>query len=490
MSTLKQSVLKVVKKGDIVLNSYDANNASSEGYVYESRWSAKTYDPSTAEGFPLQQGELLRFTNEDTATGDDFVTILEVKQDATLVVNGDVNPINVEATDLDVIKGFANEEKDVYKYNNKYFTRNYAVYSASGSLQISDVHSNQAAFIDDKNLLPTLLTSDTNLFNSVSPTGLEWFFASEDGFRQFSDKYFGLVQLGSIVPDSHWFYYAGDIGGSNSSAAGFYLNKTGADLKFTGGGGDDAIATALTVDQAGLDGGSITQYVWALSTGGVQVLLNDAQGFALLSDAVAPKLEDIIANAIAKPAGNTGWWTEVNALTEPATITNGAVSVTDTAIIDITVANSLADANYWNLISENFVNDYDQTVGSTGVVGANPAGDYASSYTDNTASATVRTLDVEGFTNATTTVDAKIAITDHGLETGDNILIAGIDASNYDGAQQVTVIDKNTFSIDNSANTANVAWTSGGTVTVSGKTNHVWYEISPPTVDQALLYRF
>jgi hypothetical protein len=489
MSTLKQSVLKVVKKGDIVLNSYDANAAPSEGYVYESRWSAKTYDPSTAEGFPLQAGELLRFTNEDTVTGDDFVTILEAKQDAALVVNGDVAPINVEATDLDVIKGFVNEDKDVYKYNNKYFTRNYAVYSASGSLEISAVHSNQAAFIDDKNLLPTLLTSDTNLFNGVSPAGLDWFFASEDGFRQFSDKYFGLVEQASKVPNSHWFYYAGDIGGSHSSAAGFYLNKTGADLKFTGSGADDAIASALTVDQAGLDSGSITQYVWALSTGGVQVLLNDAQGFALLSDAVAPKLEDIIANAIAKPAGNTGWWTEVGALTEPATIANGNITVTESTIIDTTDANSLTDINYWNLISENFVNDYDQTVGSTGVVGANPAGSYASTYSDSTASSTVRTLDVEEFTNATTTVDAKITITDHGLETADSILIAGID-NNYDGSQVVTVIDKNTFSIDGSASTANVAWTSGGTVTVSGKTNHVWYEVSPPTVDQALLYRF
>jgi hypothetical protein len=81
MSTLKQSILEIVQKGENVLQSFDSTlgtTRGAEGNIYECRFSASVYDPSTGAGVTSSVGDIKRYTRLD-AQGVKQTYIIEKK---------------------------------------------------------------------------------------------------------------------------------------------------------------------------------------------------------------------------------------------------------------------------------------------------------------------------------------------------------------------------------------------------------------------------
>jgi hypothetical protein len=488
MSLLKQTVLAVVTKGETVLNSYDAGDSgATEGYVYECRFAPKEYVPSTGEGFNIATGDLMRFTTVD-GNGDAYTAIMEAKADFNLTVNGDINPINHLAVDTAQLEAFSTEA-EVYKTGNKYYNRAYEL-RGTVNTTTTDAYTNQNVVITDVNIIPTLDVEaelQTIFAGGGSPSALDFTFPSASGLKRFASPYFGSITSGggTVVPNGAWFYYDGsDIGaGALAGSVGYYLNVTGADFDPVAG-----INDAVYADQAAVSGLSLLSYVWAANTGGGQDTLSNSIGYSLSDTEVADVLDAAQIDALTAPTVNNEYWTEVEALGAPLSFAGAVASDTDTAILETTTANELTDLVYWNLLSQNFIEDYNRSVGSAGVTGADPAGIYASSYVAAAADATVRAIDIESVVNATATTEARIVSTDHEFSTGDSITIAGV--STLDGTYTITVVDGNSFKLDGTVGAALVTYSDGGTATENGSTDLVWRETFPPISDQTLLYRY
>jgi len=490
MSVLKQSVLAVINKGETVLNSYDSNDSgASEGFVYQSRWQSKEYVPATAEGFDIAVGDLLRFTTVDD-NGDAYTGILKALKAYNLVKNGDVAVIDTSLTSSAELEAFDSE--GLYKRNNKYFIRAYEIFTGGvADTSTTDAYAGEQILVSDKALFTTFKTED--VVNAAFTGGsavkaLDFTFAGTGGHRRFTSPYYGLIDGTDLVPSNSWFYYAGDdIGaGAAPAAAGYYLNATGGDIDFS----DPATFTnAIFADQNAVVSGGLASYVWALGTGGTQVILANATGYALESVQVADLLDNAQITAVSDPSATNEYWEEVPVLSTPLTFNAGVASATEPTILELTTANELTDLNYWNLLSENFIEDYDQSVGSAGVSGADPAGNYASSYVATGGSNTVRALEIEAFASAQATTDAVVTITNHRLSDGDTIEISNVDAA-YDGTFTIDVISDNQFRLDATAGRANISYSSGGVATETGSSDLVWVETFPPTTDQTLIYRY
>ena len=490
MSLLKQSVLADVAKGEIVLNSYDAGDSgATEGFVYQCRWSAKEYDPATAAGFDIVVGDLMRFTTVDDL-GNPHTSILESKDNYNLVKNGDIVAIDVTATNSAELEAF--DADGLYKKNDKYFKRAYEIFTGGvNDTTTTDAYNGENILISDKALIPSLLTSDivgAAFTGGGTVNVLDFTFAGTSGHRRFTAPYFGKISNTSVVPSGAWFYYAGDdIGaGTAPSAAGYYLNSTGGDVDFT----DVAtFSAAIFADQSAVVSGSLASYVWALNTGAAQVILANSTGYALETTEVADVLDAAQITKLADPSAGNEYWEEIPALAAPLQFSAGVASATDAAVLEITTANELTDVDYWNLISENFIEDYDQSVGSAGVPGADPAGTYAGSYVATAASATIKAVEIEAFSSAQATTDAVVTVTNHGLTDGDTIVISNVDSA-YDGSFTIDVVNNNQFRLDGTSGRANITYTGGGIATENGSSDLVWKETFPPTTDQTLIYRY
>lgn len=489
MSLLKQSVLAQVAKGETVLNSFDAGDSgATEGFVYQCRWSAKEYDPATAAGFNIVAGDLMRFTTVDDL-GDAHTSILESQLSFNLVKNGDLAAIDTTATNSSEMEAF--DADGLYKKNNKYFKRAYEIFTGGvNDSTTTDAYNGENILISDKALIPSLLTSD--IVGAAFTGGgtvevLDFTFAGVGGHRRFTAPYFGKISNTSVVPSGAWFYYAGDdIGaGTAPSAAGYYLNSTGSTVDFSD---PNTFTAAIFADQTAVVSGSLASYVWALNTGGVQVILANSTGYALETTEVADLLDAAQITRLADPSSSNEYWEEIPALAAPLQFSSGVASETDASVFAITTANELTDLDYWNLLSENFIEDYDQSVGSAGVPGADPAGNYAGSYVASGASNTVRALEIEAFASAQATTDAVVTVTAHGLTDGDTIVISNVDAA-YDGTFTIDVVSDNQFRLDGTAGRANISYSGGGFATENGSNDLVWRETFPPTTDQTLIYR-
>jgi hypothetical protein len=490
MSLLKQSVLAQVVKGENVLNSFDAGDSgATEGFVYQCRWSAKEYDPATAAGFNIVVGDLIRFTTIDDLGGA-HTSILEAQSSFNLVKNGDLAAIDTTATSSTEMEAF--DADGLYKKNNQYFKRSYEIFTGGANdSTTTDAYVDENILVSDKTLIPALLTSDivaAAFTGGGTVDALDYTFAGTGGHRRFTAPYFGKISATSVVPSGAWFYYAGDdIGaGTAPSAAGYYLNSTGANVDFTSA---STFTDAIFADQSAVVGSGLASYVWALNTGATQVILANATGYALESTEVADLLDAAQITRLADPSASNEYWEEIPALAAPLQFSNGVATATDSAVLDITTANELTDLGYWNRISENFIEDYDQSVGSGGVSGADSGGVYAGSYVATGNSTTVRALEIETFASAQATTDAVVTITNHGLTDGDTIVISNVDVV-YDGSFTIDVINDNQFRLDSTAGRANISYSSGGIATENGSKDLVWRETFPPTTDQTLLYRY
>ena len=492
MSLLKQSILAQISKGETVLNSFDANDTgATEGFVYQCRWAVKEYDPATASGFDIVQDDLLRYTTVDGA-GDPYTAILKAAGDFNLILNGDIAAINTEATDASEITAF--DAAGFYKKNGQYFQRKYGVFAGpahADNTVSTDAYTDESIFVSDKALIPALLTETvtSGAFTGGAHQNTHLFtFPGTGGFRKFTRAYFGMISATSVVPNDSWFYYAGDDigGGTAPSAAGYYLNSMGASLDFSVA---SVFTDAVYADQTTVVNTGAATYVWSLNTGSTQVVMSGAQGYSLESVEVADVLDASQAGEVSNPTATNTYWTEVPALSAPLTFVGAVASVVDAATLDITTANDLSDAAFWNLLSENFIEDTNQSVGSGGVSGANAAGKYASTYVANTASTTVLAHEIESFISATSTTDATINITNHGLTTGDNITISNVDAT-YNGGYTVEVVTEDQFRLDATSGFGTATYSGGGIATESGSDDLLWKEAFPPVTDQTLLYRY
>lgn len=490
MSLLKQTALAQVAKNETVLNSYDSTDSgATEGFVYECRWSAIEYVPSTASGFDISAGDLVRFTTVDDL-GADHTSILLAQASFNLIKNGDISEIDVTKLNTAELEAF--DADGLYKKTNKYFKRKYQLYFGNANdSSTADSYSDQNIVVADKALIPAILTSDVTaaaFLGGSSPDALDFTFAGTGGHRRFTAPYFGKISATSVVPNGAWFYYAGDdIGaGIANAAAGYYLNSTGGTVDFSQSA---TFTNAIFADQNAVVGGGLASYVWALGTGSTQVTLSNSTGFPLESIEVADLLDAGQISNLADPSATNEYWEEIAALATPLQFSAGVASETDPLAFVITTANELTDNAYWNLLSENFIEDYDQSVGSAGVQGADPAGVYASSYVASTASATVRAQEITAFTSAQATTDAVVTVPNHGYSDGDTIVISNLDVA-YDGSHTIDVVSENQFRLDSTSGQPVIAYTGGAFSTENGASDLVWKETFPPTTDQTLLYRY
>jgi len=218
---------------------------------------------------------------------------------------------------------------------------------------------------------------------------------------------------------------------------------------------------------------------------------------------------------IMDPAATNDYWNLDAAATEPVDAAGAATG----AGWELTTANDLDDADYWNKISEGFIEDHDVPVGAAGLEGGDNGGVYSpfdaagaakSGYTGYTpvgGSSTYRVNKIVSTTTAGSSTPVEVTTEfKHGLEPGDSVIIAGVEdgAGNpIDDVNNATTVgrvggasgtDLFTFELAGTDLTtlgvASVPSSSGkGKVSVAGIPHLVWGSHNPPTTDQALVYR-
>lgn len=368
--------------------------------------------------------------------------------------------------------------------------------------------------------------------------------------RTLNQKFFGKITNGDTVPADSIFYYDGADaiftvdtpggGGGTSkenklSAKGFYI-AVGADFVVDDhadvSAGAGTVATAVVADQTTLDNaaaGTIVTYVYGGRpvTGGNtnQVRFYDAMGFQDVEDlsfdrfsTEASQVPGLYA-AITDPVANTNYWKLEVAVTTP--VDENGVHV-DAAVFEKTSADSLDERAYWNLVSQGFVEDHDIPVGTAGLVGADDGGVYSTreangapkanyggqNFTQGSQSERVNEI----VSTAGSTGDEEVKVTtlfNHGLEVGDQVVITNTGVTEIDsagGSHEVSAIggasgtDTKTFSLKdiskavlaqgNPGQADIAASVSLGEVTTNGIPHLFWGLHTPPTTDQALLYRY
>ncbi len=576
MSTLKQEILEQVKKGENVLQSSDAGASSAnlnEGNIYECRFHAPTYDPSTGDGVLCGLDELRKYTRQDV-NGDTQTYVVQKKgQDQSLgfrdSVSGKIGIVGVELNIPQLIGDLTTQaafvpETALLQNSGKYFTRKFVAEEGPNN---SSVTLEDAANTDAKVVLQTpealedtwvsirdrLFTGTPGAQSDAASQGqiVYWVNNAAAGkyqARTLNQKFFGKITSGDTVPADSIFYYDGidaiftvdnTLGGGTTqvnkpSAKGFYI-AVGADFVV-----DDHTdvstsaatpAAAIVADQTTLDSatGSITQYVYGGRpiTGGstTQVRFFDAMGFGNVEDlnfdrfsTEASQVPGLVA-AITNPIATTDYWKLEVAVTTPIDENGAAV---DDNIFELTTADSLDDRDYWNLISESFVEDHDVPVGTAGLVGADEGGAYSAkesngsakaNYTGyeiaNAGSQTVRVNEIVSTAGSTGDEEVKVTtLFNHGLEVGDAVVITNTGVTEIDsggGSHEVSAIggasgtDAKTFSLkdvskavlaESNPGQADIApSTSLGEVTTNGVPHLFWGLHTPPTTDQALVYR-
>lgn len=555
MSKLKQEILEVVQKGENVLQSWQGtpNARDGEGNVYECRFDAPVYDPDTGDGVTCSIGDLRKYTRTD-GSGNLQTFIIEKDTNAQeLVMNTDgAVKFGLAGVELDVEKAvtdglaFTNFEK-LLKNNNTYFMRQFVAEETSGGSAVQKVNSastTHKAFIGDADntlkeswseIASRLWDTPTNTTDTAEAGQLIYSVINTSGdveSRAFTKKFFGKITVGDTVPAGSIFYYDGVEaiftpagGGAKVAKAGskgyyLYVSGTPSDVFDVDAEAVEGSTSSLFIDLTS-DRTGITEYVLGQDAGGSAVSFENASGFhkgplTTVQDLTMinfAEFSEVLTaaevSAITNPTGTNDFWTKMTGATEPVDNAGSANSG-----FAVTGGDTLTDADYWNLISEGFIEDHDVGVSPNGLVGAQNGGEFSrneangtpktayTGYTPVVGSNTVRVVEVQSTTGSTGATEVEVTVEfKHGLEPGDAVTIAGTGVSEVDGAQTVgsiggvTGTDLHTFSLAGISKTAlgsatDISASSGqGTASVSGIPHIVWGDHVPPTTDQALVYR-
>lgn len=554
----------------------------NEGNVYECRFDAPVYNTETGDGITALEDDLRKYSRLD-ANGDEVTYVVQKVNGAgqELVYNADASGKIGQVGDALNVQQFIattvalKDGEDLLKNENKYFTRSHAAITSvlgqvTGTAKLENLATTDAKiFLGDNGLLtaswadirddvfvtPTATTDSAEenqlIFSIYNPTTgvLE--------ARTFSKKFIGKIDdTTTDIPAGTIFYYDGveaifDDGAGNmtakASAKGFYQvvggtinikNETNAGTPPT------SIVYDAAAEAAAKTAGTLpAAYILARATGQVSTEFENAQGHLNLDwDGVTTllaseenALKEIVEpigkawtetiqgagqrTLIMDPAATNAYWTLDAAATEPVDDGVGAAAAATGAGWLLTTANDLEDGNYWNKISEGFIEDHDVPVGAAGLEGADNGGEYSpldasggaksgyTGYSPVPGSSTYRINKIISTTSAGTNTPVEV-VTEfkHGLEPGDTVVIADVEdgagsaisevnnATTVGRVGGVSGTDPFTFELDGTDLTTlgvtSVASSSGkGTVTVVGIPHLVWGSHNPPTTDQALVYR-
>ena len=319
MSILKQSVYQIVAKNETVVNGYDAGNQDLEGAVFQCNYSPIDYSPATFRvdgGNNFAQGDIVRWTF-DLANGSQETVAFEIQGDYELVK---ALPITVDDTsgtagktadDTFLELSLFDSQEDLYKFESKFFTRNYTTYNPGGTALASSfvfgqngkeesiVGPNIAAFTPSNignasqfkvsEVIPVLYDSTS----TGSIADVIWANSGE-GLRRFQGKkYYGVVDATSVVPHGAWFYYDGAElfngallpADATAIGPGFFQNNTTVDLDFSDSS-NPVFANAIFYDQVTIDATSVTNFPNAGGAGYVLAGDGTSSGQFKLSESI------------------------------------------------------------------------------------------------------------------------------------------------------------------------------------------------------------
>ena len=576
MSTLKQEILKEVLKGENVLQSYDAGAGSAhgnEGNVYECRFSAPVYDTETGSGITALDGDLRKYSRED-ANGDPVTYVVKkangVGQELVYNADSPTSPKIGKVGDALHIATFIGttinlkDGEDLLKNENKYFTRSHAAITdtlgqvtttakltgsatTDAKIFLGDTALLKASWEDvrdDVFVTPSATTDSADagqlIFPVTNPT------TSTEEARIFSKKFIGKIDdTTTDIDQGTIFYYNGteaifnDGSGAMTAIAtckGWYQVVGAASVNIKDESNAGTPPTAIVYDATARDAATAAgtlpaTYILARDTGGAAVTFSTAKGHVDLGTPEIVSTDKVWTETIhgaaqreliMNPAATNAYWTLDAAATEPVDDGVGAAAAATAAGWDLTTAEDLEDADYWNKISEGFIEDHDVPVGAAGLEGADLGGEYSpfdaagankaayTGYTPVPNNATYRVNEIVSTSTAGTSTPVEV-VTEfkHGLEPGDEIIIADVEdgAGNAIAAVHGTHTvgrvggaagtDPFTFELDGTDLTtlgipAVAASIGKGTASFTAAQNiahTVWGSHTPPTTDQALVYR-
>ena len=463
-----------------------------------------------------------------TLTGDDSKTISDLAAENGASATGDGASQVLKATESLVLSGGRQARKATFTgtfllesgatSTEVTITMNQAgdedvTLTGNGESNLSALASDAGATIDSGDGDQLLKTGETiTLTGGDAPEteverAADVAFANHDGIRRFKGKsYFGIISGTSLVPDDTWFYFDGTslLNGQLTSeqaeniGAGFFYNNTGGKLDFS----DISAMGAFFVDQETITsraeaGSPIVSYVIAGDTGGLQVgfafssAINAAIGADEYSELV-PSLE------YSNVSNESGFWNNATSFNSPVLdISAEVLESSDPESLLIVDADILTDPVYWDKISENFIEDKNVAVGSTGAAGAHPEGNYSGAVTPRTEVDTYQTIEIISRTNGTAVDNIKIeTVIKHGISIGSTASVGlsgftGADSVAVNSATEVKAVDDKTLEIlgtsdkviDSPVNKQNPI------LTKTNFTDIIWEKVDLPTTQQALIYK-
>lgn len=507
MSTLKQSILEIVQKGENVLQSFDASLSTArggEGNVYECRFSASVYDPSTGEGVTSSVGDVKKYTRLDDQGVKQTYVIEKKTNDVSLTLTDTLRDVGVAGGVLDIptyvedIKSLTDNTK-LFLNNSNYFTRNHAAKSASGALvKLGTQDATQKVIIENSDdLLESWVTIRDELFTDATAAGTAYApedyatagqivyyddsaTADTDKARVFNKKFWGKITPTTEIPSDTIFYYDGveaifDDGNgglkADVSKAGYFMYHDDQATAYEVA--NEVDTSAIFWDAAGMvafeatnNGARPARYVISGNSGasatsanfgtssGIPTLgglsVKKADGSSDFSESVT---EASLFETITSPSATNAFWNARPAITEPIKADGDAQN---SDVWAKTTADDLTDSDYWNLISEGFQEDYNVHVGVGGLVNADQGGAYSTLDATGSPKATYNGFNSTGGGNTyrvleivSTTAsngDAEVEIKTefpHGLEPGDTVTIGTVGISVVDGVKEVGTIGGN-----------------------------------------------
>jgi hypothetical protein len=581
MSTLKQEILKEVLKGENVLQSYDSGAGSAhgnEGNIYECRFDAPAYDTETGSGITALVGDLRKYSREDS--NGDPVTYVVKKANGVgqeLVYNADASSKIGKVGDALNVQAFISttvalkDDEDLLKNENKYFVRAHTAITDNlggvvDTAKLTGLTTTDAkVFLGRKDLLeeswgdirddvfvtPGATTDSADagqlIFPVINPTTVTL------EARILSKKFIGKIDASTTsVAAGTIFYYDGNeaifddgSGGMSASASakGFFQVVGGAGSTIDVQAEANATsATSCVYDAAARDAATTAgtlpvSYILARDTGGVSTTFVLSKGHVDLATPEIVSADKVWTETIQgaaqrelimNPQATNAYWTLDAAATEPVDDGVGSAAAATAAGWDLTTAEDLEDSDYWNKLSEGFIEDHDVPVGAAGLEGADLGGVYSpldaagaakGSYTGYNATSTpalvagnntYRVNEIVSTSTAGTSTPVEV-VTEfkHGLEPGDEVIVADVEdgagsaIAAVNGTHTVGRVggasgtDPFTFELDGTDLTtlgigsvpASISKGTASFTSAQNITHVIWGSHNPPTTDQALVYR-
>ena len=491
MSTLKQSILEVVTKGENVLQSFDdslGTTRGAEGNVYECRFSASLYDPTSGNGVTSSVGDLKKYTRLDSSGDKQTYIIKKETADISLTLTDSLRKVGLAGgvlhipTYIDDVQNLTDNTKLLLN-GGSYYTRDHAAKDSAGILSVVDsTDGAKKVFIENADDLKEAWTTVRDeVFTGLDGSEEAYALAGQvvyfdssassdsDKARVFNKKFWGKISPGESIPSDTIFYYDGvaaifddGAGGKQGDATkeGYFMYHDDA-----GGAFDidaEADTAAIFWDAVGLvafetangnsrparyvisgnSGASATSASFSTSSGistlgGLSVKKSDGS-----SDFSESVVEAQIFDAITNPAAGNDFWTAKPAVTAPIKADG---TEQNAAMWSKTTADDLTQAEFWNLVSEGFQEDHNVNVGAGGLVNADLGGAYSpldatgqpkAGYAGHSSSGggnTYRVLEIISTTasNGDSEVEVKTEFA-HGLEPGDTVTLAGTTITQID----------------------------------------------------------